>query len=63
MDGLSKLEGGSELSNIDLTEKDQVEFDERAATNVGIYDLQHELTKDKWKLIFVVWKQLQNINE
>nr|CAG4645236.1 EOG090X0HQJ [Leptodora kindtii] len=41
------LESGTCFSDIDLTEKEWADYDEKAKTTVGIYELEHEFVREK----------------
>nr|CAG4643606.1 EOG090X0HQJ [Ilyocryptus agilis] len=41
------LESGTVFSDIDLTEKEWADYDEKAKTTVGIYELEHNFIREK----------------
>jgi len=41
------LESGTKFPDIDLTEKEWADYDEKEATTVGIYELEHEFIREK----------------
>lgn len=41
------LESGMKFSDIDLSDKEWVEYDEKAKNEVGIYEIEHEFSREK----------------
>lgn len=40
-------ESGSQFLDVNLEDKEWVEYDEKAAASVGIYSLEHHFSKEK----------------
>lgn len=41
------LESGTKFSDIDLSDKEWVEYDEKAKNEVGIYEIEHQFSREK----------------
>jgi len=41
------LESGTKFSDIDLIEKEWADYDEKAKTTVGIYEIEHQFAREK----------------
>nr|CAG4650610.1 EOG090X0HQJ [Sida crystallina] len=41
------LESGSKFTDIDLTEKEWADYDEKSKTTVGIYEIEHQFVREK----------------
>lgn len=41
------FESGTKFSDVDLTEKEWADYDEKAKTTVGIYEIEHEFAREK----------------
>merc|ERR1712071_551031 len=41
------FESGTKFPDVDLTEKEWADYDEKAATTVGIYELEHKFIREK----------------
>nr|CAG4636641.1 EOG090X0HQJ [Eubosmina coregoni] len=41
------LESGTKFSDIDLSEKEWADYDEKSKTTVGIYEIEHQFAREK----------------
>ncbi|EFX81886.1 hypothetical protein DAPPUDRAFT_210830 [Daphnia pulex] len=41
------LESGTKFSDVDLSDKEWVEYDEKAKNEVGIYEIEHQFAREK----------------
>ena len=41
------LESGTKFSDIDLSDKEWADYDEKAKTTVGIYEIEHKFAREK----------------
>lgn len=41
------LESGMKFTDVDLSDKEWVEYDEKAKNTVGIYEVEHEFAREK----------------
>ena len=41
------IESGMKFSDVDLTEKEWADYDEKAKETVGIYEVEHQFAREK----------------
>nr|CAG4648989.1 EOG090X0HQJ [Polyphemus pediculus] len=41
------LESGTKFTDVDITEKEWADYDEKAKTTVGIYEIEHQFVREK----------------